>query len=815
MPITMDRLVADLVPERTILFLGSGSSQPSGAPSVAQLQKHFEEKFAVPAAGYTLAEHTGIIENRIKDRARLIAELRNQFRGLLPTGAILNLPLYPWKSLYTTNYDRLIEDTYSRKGIEVAAYASNFDFGIPRSGETVQLFKLHGTIDKDVVDGNHARIILTESDYDLTHPYREMLYTRLASDLAGAHLVIIGHSLKDQHIRTAIDRAVRANQQISAGGRMTLLMYSNDEDLAALHEAKGLNVCFGGIDEFFAGLIGKLVGPTTPVLRSSDPLDYVPSLHPATVDARHSLQSQRSDVSAMYNGWPATLADIAAGLTFRRNVADEICNALDDPGVIVATILGPSGVGKTTAARQALLSLTAKDYRAWEHKQDQELRVDAWRTISHRLHAQGEYGVLLIDDAHTDLPQVNALINDLAAETPQNLKLILVSSKHQWGPRVKTPAYFRVGREFSFNRVASDEIDRLLTLIEVSEPLRRLVEEKFAGFNRVERRRRLEERCSADMFVCLKNIFSSDKLDDIILREYAALDVASRDIYRFVAALESAGVRVHRQLVIRLLGISADYVAATLLRLQDIIHEETQNEREGIYVWHGRHKIIMNIIAQHKYYDTEKRFDLFTRVVDGLLPSYDIEIRTIRELCNVETGLATILDMKDQNVLLRKMMSIAPRERVPRHRLIRNLIELEQFDSADTEIRLFENDFRADAPVVRYKINLATARAVRSRGLLDEDRVVLIERAAGMAAAAVRRFRSNKAILTAYCEVGISAAQLTGSSNIFDIAIAEMKEAEERVGDPDISRLIANLEARMHSRAPNARPTEEVLDAEE
>jgi hypothetical protein len=808
-------LVAGLEPERTVLFFGSGSSLPSGALSVAQLQNHFERTFGVPAAGYTLAEQTGIIEHQTKDRKRLIAELRSQFRGLSPTGAILNLPLYSWKTLYTTNYDQIIEDTYKRKSVEIAAYASNFDFGMPRSGEAVQLFKLHGTIDKEVVDGTQARIILTESDYDLTRQYREMLYTRLASDLAGAHLVIVGHSLRDTHIRAAIDRAVKANLQIGAGGRITLLMHDKDEGLATLHETKGLNVCFGGTDEFFAGLIDKVIGPPTPVKYSSDPLDYVPSLRPATVDARHSLELQRPDVSSMYNGWPATLADIAANLTFRRNVADDLCDALDEPQVIVATILGPSGVGKTTAARQALSSLMAKGHRAWEHKQDQELRFDGWRTVSRRLHAQKEYGVLLIDEAHTELPQINALIDVLASETPQHLKLILVSSKHQWGPRVKTPAYFRVRREFSFNRVASDEIDRLLTLIEVSEPLRRLVEENFAGFNRVERRRRLEERCSADMFVCLKNIFSSDKLDDIILREYAGLDEPSREIYRFVAALESAGVRVHRQLVIRLLGISPDHVAATLLRLQDIIDEETHSEREGIYVWHGRHKVIMNIIAQHKYYDTERRFDLFNRVIEGISPTYEIEIGTIRELCNVETGLATILDMKDQNILLRKMMSIAPRERVPRHRLIRNLIELEQFDTADTEIRLFENDFAADGPVVRYKINLATERAVRSRGLLHEDRVVLIERAAEMAAAAARRHRSNKAILAAYCQVGIAAAQLTGSSNIFDRAMAEMKEVEERIGDPDISRLIANLEARMQSRAPGAKPTEEVLDAEE
>lgn len=721
MPIQMDRLVAGLEPERTVLFFGSGSSLPSGAAVRRGFRRILRKHTVSRRPAIPFAEQAGIIENQTKDRTRLIAELRTQFRGLSPTGAILNVPLYHWKSLYTTNYDKLIEASFDRKGISIAAYSSNFDFGTPKSSDTVQLFKVHGTIDKDVVDGNQSRVILTENDYELTHEYRDMLYTRLASDLAGASLVIIGHSLKDQDIRVVVDRAVKAHQKIGAGGRITLLMYNRDDGLATLHEAKGLNVCFGGIDDFFAGLIGKIVGSPVPARHTSDPLDHVPSLRPATIDA-HAAAGRNPDVSAMYNGWPATLADIAAGYTFRRNVSDAICSVFDDPGVIVATILGPSGVGKTTAARQVLSTLMTKGFRTWEHKQDQELRISPWRTVSHRLRLQQEYGVLLIDDAHADLPQINTLIDQLSADTPQHLKLLLVSSKHHWGPRVKTPAYFRVGREFSFNRVDSNEIDRLLTLIEISEPLRRLVEENFSGFSRVERRRRLVERCSADMFVCLKNIFSSDKLDDIILREYAALDEPSRDTYRFVAALESAGVRVHRQLVIRLLGISAAYVAAALVRLQDIIEEETQNEREGIYVWRGRHKVIMNIIAQHKYYDTEKRFDLFKKVIEGISPTYDIEIRTIRELCNIETGLSTILDKRDQNILLRKMMSIAPRERVPRHRLIRNLIELEQFDPADAEIRLFENDFKPDGPLVRYKINLATERAVRSRGLLHEDR---------------------------------------------------------------------------------------------
>jgi len=305
---------------------------------------------------------------------------------------------------------------------------------------------------------------------------------------------------------------------------------------------------------------------------------------------------------------------------------------------------------------------------------------------------------------------------------------------------------------------------------------------------------------------CLKNIFSSDNFDDIILREYADLDPVLQEIYKVIAAMESAGVHVHRQLVIRLLGLQADQVAMILSRLEDIIHEQPVDETRGIYAWHGRHKVIMGIVAEHKYYDTNKRYDLFDRVIDSISPTYDIEIRTIRELCNVESGLSTLVDLKEQNVLLRKMISVAPGERVPRHRLIRNLIELGHFDAADTEIKAFRSDFKIDAPTTRYRINLATARAIRSKGLMHEDRVVLINKAEELAVDAARKYKSIKGILAAYCEVGIETAKLTGQSRVFDAAIVLLKKAEEEVGDTDISKMISRLERRMS--AIQVEPTE-------
>ena len=82
MPIDASALINEIEPERTVLLFGAGSSLPSNAPSVAKLQAHFEKVFGVSAKDYNLAEQTGIIDQRTKDRQRLITELRAQFVGL-------------------------------------------------------------------------------------------------------------------------------------------------------------------------------------------------------------------------------------------------------------------------------------------------------------------------------------------------------------------------------------------------------------------------------------------------------------------------------------------------------------------------------------------------------------------------------------------------------------------------------------------------------------------------------------------------------------------------------------------------------------
>ena len=795
MSIKLQQALVGLRPENTVLLFGAGASLPSGAPSVQTLISHFAQKFDV-RGNFTLPELSSLIEGQ-HGRKALVRELRTFFNNLKPSGGLRNVGLYKWKSIYTTNYDDLVEQSFRIHSKKLRIYSSNFDFGISDQEYDSELFKLHGTIEKDISDGDRSRLIISDADYENTEEFRDSLYDRMKGDLSGGNLLIIGQSLADPDMKDIVHRAVTINQKAHNPAQIYLLAYEEDEQRASLFERKGLKVAFGGIDNIFAAMASNQSLSTQSQSKSDDLIDGFAGLWAVTTEIPDDVNVTSSNISSMFNGWPASVADIKAGYTFERSVGVQISQFFSEESTLCGFIIGAAGVGKTTAARQVLLKAKAAGHRAWEHNSDHTLRVSDWVDVARYLRNKSEVGYLHVDDAHSHLQQINDLVDELAVDDNAHLKILLSSQRNHWNPRIKSPNIFRYGKEFRLSKLDSDEIEKLLTLVENSHDVATLVENSFGGFSKTEKRRRLSVRCEADMFVCLKNIFASEAFDNIILREYAALDGLLQDVYRHVAAMENAGVRVHRQLIIRLLGLSSQSVSSFLDNLSEIVHEYTVDGKLGIYAWHCRHHVISAIISKYKFQDNSDIVKLFERVIDNISPAYEIEIRTLRELCNIETGLSRIPDKSIQNKLLRKMISIAPGERVPRHRLIRNLIDQNEFEKAETEIRLFGNDFGGDGPVQRYKIRLLVSRAVHTKGILDEDRIAILKQAQEQAVIGIERFPNNKSILAAYAELGVEYYRRTGDYAFYDAAIEQLKLAEERIGDPEISTIIRQFERRL------------------
>jgi hypothetical protein len=427
----------------------------------------------------------------------------------------------------------------------------------------------------------------------------------------------------------------------------------------------------------------------------------------------------------------------------------------------------------------------------WEHKTDFSFEPEQWVKVNDELSKRKKIGVLFVDDAHLFLRELNRLIELLSAKDNWALHLILVSSRPHWNPRLKSAELFKHREEYELSRLSVTEMNGLLDLLDSNKDVRDLVEDKFLGFSRPQRLERLKERCDADMFVCMKNIFGFQSIDTIILEEFASLHEDLQDIYRVVAGMQAIGARVHRELVRRLTGLEAEHVSRVLDDLEGIIEEYTVSERDGIYGWRVRHPLIASILSNYKYSDQDDLFDLFDRVITTINPAYLFEAQSINDMCDLETGVTRVADRQRQNILLRRMISSAPNLRVPRHRLIHNLIVLGKFDVAEGEIRIFERELSTDGPVLRYKIRLKLGIAKHTDGIQNEDRAALVSEASSMAVKCLDRFPDDKNMYRVYLETGVDWYRYTGKPQLFEEAMQAAASAQERLLDPELRSIIS------------------------
>jgi hypothetical protein len=296
--------------------------------------------------------------------------------------------------------------------------------------------------------------------------------------------------------------------------------------------------------------------------------------------------------------------------------------------------------------------------------------------------------------------------------------------------------------------------------------------------------------------VCLKNIFAFDSLDTILLREYSDLNEDLREIYRHVAALQASGARVHRQLIIRALDVRADTIPGILSEMAGIVDEFDIDVDNGIFGWTTRHLVVATTIASYKFADEQELYSLLRRVIDNLNPVIRLELRTLRDLCNADFGIGRLRGVEAQIDLYKRLIDLAPGERIPRHRLIATLLRGGKTEAAGQAIREAESAVGLDSPIHRYKVLHAIQRAEATDGILDEDRSAMLANAEKIALEGLSKFKNDKYSYMAYGSVGLALAENLADSAILDDAIRRMRRAAEDLLDAGLDRSLGQLEER-------------------
>lgn len=199
---------------RGAIFVGSGISNPSNVPSWLRLLKEMartrlnleitQEDNLPLVAQYIVNQSNG-------NRGPLIQRFRESLAKPFPlNGYHAALARTNVNSLWTTNYDTILEDAFKRNfhvNVKVT------DDAIARSvaSSQIEIIKMHGCIEHSMQDD----IVATQEDYEEFFARRPATAQRLGQDLLEKSFLFIGYSYGDSNINNILVKARRLGRKAS------------------------------------------------------------------------------------------------------------------------------------------------------------------------------------------------------------------------------------------------------------------------------------------------------------------------------------------------------------------------------------------------------------------------------------------------------------------------------------------------------------------------------------------------------------------------------------------------------------------------
>jgi hypothetical protein len=106
----------------------------------------------------------------------------------------------PIDTVWTTNYDKLLEDAFRDAHRRVDAKKTPDSLQLPLPGRSVTVYKMHGDVDSP------QDAVLTKEDYETYDLTRELFSIKLKGDIVGKTFLFLGFSFTDPNIDYILSR---------------------------------------------------------------------------------------------------------------------------------------------------------------------------------------------------------------------------------------------------------------------------------------------------------------------------------------------------------------------------------------------------------------------------------------------------------------------------------------------------------------------------------------------------------------------------------------------------------------------------------
>lgn len=697
-----------------VLFIGAGvgahavRTDGTVSPSGEQLARDLATKFEIdPGDRPDLPKVAQLVELR-HGRELLDAFLLERLSELEPDPVLQWLFSRPWRAIFTTNYDRVIERSYElirEPTQQPVTITSDADLVRADPRFDVEVFHLHGSL----FEGTHRFALVTQTDYTTFRRHRQMLFEILKQNYATSPIMYVGYSNTDPNWRLVTEEL---REQFQPNTPPT--SYRVDPNTPALDKELLTSQGIVSIDlslSQFADLVRAELGEER--IRPFDPLGAEGKVPPDLLDI---FRDNPAPVLRLLNSWtyvnqadfssPANVANfldgdhpnwslIAGHHHFVRDaeasVLDELFDFATEPGHESRAVLvtGPAGFGTTTLLMSAAVSMV----------NDQAGKVFYLR--SGREVLQGDVDFILsafrepifffVDNAaeHADNVSTNL---QLIRGQPRRACFVLGERLNEW-----RQTYARVpAREYQIEPLSDGEISRLVACLDRHGALGKL--EKLDDSLR---RAAIRQLYNKDLLVVMKEATEGLSFNTIIDDEYRGIvsDFAQR-LYAVVCGFSRLKSLCRDSVLAGILGCELQEIYSEQQATEGVVFWDAIDEARGMYGARARHHLIAEVVWQRSL-DAVEREQMLLGSIAALNLNHGVDAKAFERLIRSDGSLAEIGSLEAKVSFFETACVMDPRSPYVRQHYARMLrregrleLALDQIDHAlrlDPDVRVLHH----------------------------------------------------------------------------------------------------------------------------
>jgi len=218
------------------LFLGSGVSRDSGLPAWKTLLKPCADELNISINDnsdlYSIAQYY-VNKNNDTELRRQFADAINRY---VPENNLLNLLLeIPYNSIWTTNYDKLIEKQLEKNFVGCNPIIKDENLANITKGSRMNVYKMNGDI------SDTKSMVITKNDYEHYAQNHPLLLTFFKRELVSSTFLFVGYSFFDSLVLDCLN-SLKEFLKDSCNCHYAIMLVDDTVSLETLYFYKDLHI---------------------------------------------------------------------------------------------------------------------------------------------------------------------------------------------------------------------------------------------------------------------------------------------------------------------------------------------------------------------------------------------------------------------------------------------------------------------------------------------------------------------------------------------------------------------------------------------